>query len=248
MTLDDITKRITFYTGATGGASGQFADADRLIAINKAYNDINILILQSEDEWDFDDKNRTLNFPILTTSLTAGQQDYTLPSTISGQASDISKLKRVEITYDGSNWYRANPLDINEYDKAVSETTNISGDFVTTAPYYDLQYNSIFLYPIPSADSSAGLKIWVNRSLTEFTSDDLGTNPTTTRPGFDRQFHDMVALKPSIDWLNVKTENFATADRLKREYQEMEVKLLNYYGSKQKDRNYMFKAEYIDYN
>jgi len=227
MTLADITNRISFYTSATAGASGQFKDADRLIAINKAYNDVHIKILQSMDEVDFDDANNTTDFPILTTDLVASQQDYKLPT-------DVTNVKRLEITFDGTTWNRVTPFDINE-DSNGTSTTNINDDFSSENPYYDLMAGSLLLYPIPDTSVTGGLKIWIDRNVTEFTSGDVSAG--TKEPGFDKQFHNLIALKASIDWLIAKTDNFATSDRLEREALDMEIMLIEQYGRKQKDRN-----------
>lgn len=203
--------------------------------LNATYHEVVTMILDSQDEWDFDDKNHT-DYPILTTSLVASQQDYTLPASLKAL-----KIKRVEITYDGSQWYKAEPLDINELGIAT-DTTTISGNFSTGSPRYDLQNNALFLYPIPSSNVSGGLKIWVSREIDEFTTAD-----TTQEPGFDEPFHRMLAVGASLKYAMAK--QLSNRKELIEEYGDYEKRLRGYYGNKQKDRDVIaMQAAYVDYN
>ena len=110
MTLADIA---TLFNHLTKTTTTTCPAADRLVFLNNSYDDIQTLILQSQDEWDFDDSNNT-DFPILTADTVTDQADYALPS-------GTLKIKRVETTFDGTNWYRVAPLDINEVN---NDTTN----------------------------------------------------------------------------------------------------------------------------
>jgi len=224
-----------FWTGiGDGQISGITANLQHFTRlINSRYQQVVTMILDSMDEWDFDDNNKT-DFPILTTSLVASQQDYALPVT-------ALKLKRVEVSYDGgTTWARANPIDINEMSHPT-DTTSIAGHFSTAAPYYDVQYGSLFLYPIPSANSTNGLKMWVTREVTEFTTSD-----TTLEPGFDEPFHRMLAIGAALDWAIAKQlENKKDLASL---YMEYEARLRPYYSAKNKDRKYVLKPAYVNYN
>jgi hypothetical protein len=231
MTLAEISARITMYTGASAGTSGQFKDSDRLVAVNKAYDDVHVAILSSQDESDFDDANNT-TFSFATTSLVSGQQDYSLPST-------LLKVKRLEITYDGTNYYKVNPFDVTETGEPT-DITSISNNFDKTNPFYDIRDNSILLFPIPDQNVTDGLKIWEDRSLTLFTSGDMTTG--TKSPGFNRQFHDVIALKASYDWLLSKTDKSGKIDRIQNKINEMEMSLREFYGNKQIDRQAMFSG------
>lgn len=234
MNLSDITNRITFFTGV---GTTQYTNADRLIAINKAYNDIHTMILQSQDEWDFDDSNKT-DFPILQTNLMADQQDYAMPS-------DTLKVKRAEITYDGTNYYKLEPFDIEERGLAT-DTNSIAGSFNVTEPKYAISAGSIFLYPIPGENVTNGLKLWIFRTVDEFTSAELTTG--TAEPGFDRQFHYMISLQASYDFISKRTKDQGTADRILRDFNTMEQRLKQYYGNKQTDRVYSLRSAFVNYS
>lgn len=233
MTLSDITNRISFL-GQTD--TNKFSNANRLISINAWYNKIHTMILSSQDEWDFDDSNKT-DFPILTANVVASQQDYALPT-------NAIRIKRLEITYDNSTWYKAEPFDISERGLAT-DTTSISGAFTTSEPKYDLIGRSLLLYPIPTSAITNGLKIWIDRTVSEFSSSDLTTG--TVSPGFDSQWHDILVLGCVYDYF-MAIGKLSEADRFKREIQELELKLKSYYGSKQRDRVYLFNSAFIDYN
>lgn len=193
------------------------------------------MILQSQDEWDYDDSNKT-DFPILTTDTVASQQDYGLPT-------GTLKIKRLEVSYDGTTWKVASPLDINQYGKGT-DTTAIATNFTVDSPYYDVLGSSLMLYPIPSSAITKGLKIWIDRTATEFTSGDVTTG--TKLPGFDVNFHDLLPLGVAYDWLVAKQPE--KAGNIWAEIQDMEARLKNHYSTKQKARAYNFNPNLEDYS
>jgi len=233
MNLPDINSHITFLTEAD---TTNFPNASRLIAINKWYHRIVTMILQSQDEWDFDDYNYT-DYAILTTDLVANQQDYVIPF-----SERVLKIKRLEITYDGSNWVKVEPIDINEISDPTN-ATSVAGRFFKDSPRYDLNANGIFLYPIPSTSVTGGLKVWWTREIQEFTSGDM--SDTTKYPGFDTPFHPMIALGVAFDYALAKSKDNRNA--LKAELDEYEVRLKKHYSSKQTDRRLDMVPELPNY-
>jgi len=233
-----LMQRMEFWTNLgdaniTGNAT---LKAQMTQGLNNWYHKVVTMILEAQDEWDFDDINHT-DFPILTTNLVADQQDYSLPA-----SERVLKIKRAEITYDGTNWYKAEPLDVNEL-SISTDTTSIANNFDTTTPFYDIQYNSIFLYPIPTSNVTAGLKVWWTREIDEFTTSD-----TTQEPGIDEPFHEMLALGPSYDWILVnKPDNSLLISRIEGLLADYERRLVSYYGRKQQDRNMRLSGAYVDY-
>lgn len=220
MTLADISQRTNFYTNTT---TNQYVAADRLVALNNAIDKVHTMILESQDEWNFDDSNKT-DLPTLTTSLVASQADYGLPTS-------LLKANRAEITYDGTTWKQLQPIDKNEITGAIS-----SVPFTTSNPFYDIEGNSVILYPTPTANVTGGLKLWISRNVTAFTSSDVTTGTAT--PGFDRNFHEIVPLMMSYDWALAK--GGANVNLLQGQIQDLEGRLRRHYGTKQKDRSYAF--------
>ena len=136
-------------------------------------------------------------------------------------------------------------MDVNEVPEATS-TTDIANNFDTSNPYYDIQSNSIMLYPTPTSNVTNGLKIWFQREPAEFTSGEVTTG--TKEPGFDEPFHVMIALGMIFDWCSAKGGSSAVLTALKndveKEMADYEIRLRRHYGKKQDDRVYQLKSVY----
>jgi hypothetical protein len=89
---------------------------------------------------------------ISTTNLVGNQQEYLLPD-------DCMRLKRLEMTFDGVNWRKVTFFDVNQR-LNPNDATSIGQDFTTDAPFADVHEASVFLFPIPSASVSNGLKLY----------------------------------------------------------------------------------------
>lgn len=226
-TIADLNSLISVLTNAD---TTSFPNADRLLLINKHYNDVHNLILESQDEWDYDDSNKT-DFPILTGDFTASQQPYTLPS-------GTIDVKRLEVTYDGTNWVKAEPFDVNE--RGISVASNNLGDFSQAEPKYDLMSNAFFIYPIPESTVNEGMKLWIGRGPALYTSAELTTG--TKEPGFDSLFHDLLSFGVAADYALIK--NLPQANGLRREYEEKKMRLKKHYSDKQEDRVYRLNMSY----
>jgi hypothetical protein len=235
-TKNGLIQDCEFLTGLgytqISGDSARLAEFTRLI--NQRYHWAVSLILRSQDGWDYDDVNH-VDYPILTTNLTNGTQVYDL----SILAERLVSLKRVEITYDGTNWYKAEPFDVGETGSAT-DSTSIAASFSKMKPYYDVQYNALWLYPIPDADVTSGLKIWISRDVDEFASTD-----TTQEPGIDRGFHRIISLAASYDW--VVAQGLSIAPNLLNDLMRYEEALRSHYGKKERDRKFQMVSGYINY-
>lgn len=197
--------------------------------INNNYHKVVTMILESMDEWDFDDANLANTGFFKTYNITANTQTVTLPL-----SDKILKVKRVEITYDGTNWFLASPMDVNEYGGGTNQT-DVNNSFSTSQPFYDIQGNYIYLYPVPTASVNNGLKVLVTREVDEFTTAD-----TTQEPGIDEPFHEMLAVGASRDY--ALQEGLSHAGDLNAVLQDYEARLKRYYGSKQMDRRMTLKS------
>lgn len=242
MTLSDITNKITSLTGADASA---YTNAQRLIDINIWYHKVGGMILDSQDEADFDDPNHG-DYPIMTVPLTTSR-DYPIPT-----AERMLKMKDVTVFYDGARGYRATPIDTASMDlgiapsSATAQNSLIDGYFDRTSPRYDWKYGSLFIYPAATqADVDAGGYVaaeWF-RSIKEFTLSDLTTG--TAVPGFDDTFHAILAYGPAYEYCEAKS--LPQAERLKRELAEYEERLRRQYSSKQLDRKYSLQASVDNY-
>jgi hypothetical protein len=129
---------------------------------------------------------------------------------------------------DGSNWRKAEPIDVEEL-AGASDSVTVAGLFTSAYPRYDIMGNALFLYPVPEAAVTGGIKLWISREIDEF-----ATNDTTQEPGLDEPFHRMIALGAALDWAIAKRLD-VKAD-IEAVYADNEARLLPYYGKKQEDR------------
>lgn len=225
-------------------------------SVNSWYYKIVTMILASQDSWDFDDSTISTTNPIALRPMVAAQRDYRFSTSLwqlmgaegaaNGSAASIAplKIKRVDFTYDGSTWYKAELYDTGTSSFGTGNDTNTDSNFNKNTPYYDLASNSLNVYPLAtSTDVSAGAKIRIEftRGVTEFTVSD-----TTKAPAIDVAFHRMISLGASYDYAVIKT--LPTAIGFQNLLADYEMRLKQYYGQKITDTQFILKAAYTDYN
>lgn len=186
MTIAEIKALNDAHCGKTDAYSSTLG----LLNLNNAVYRVETRYMMSAGDWKFDDSNNT-DFPIATTNIIASQQDYTLPT-------ETIRIDRIEVSYDGVNWYRAIPFNPTEDSNALT-TANIAGEFSKSAPSYRLLGRSIFLYPIPDANVTAGLKVYGQRLHTAYTSSDYST--ATKTMGMDLNWQEQIAREMSLNYL-----------------------------------------------
>lgn len=242
-TLADINAKITNLLGVD---TNTYSNANRLIDINLWYQKIVGMILDSQDESDWDDSNNTSSYPRATFALTTNR-DYAI-----GASYNFLKIKDLSVTYDSTNFYRATPIDYTQFNigdapaSATTANTQIDANFSKTVPRYDYKFGAIFLYPRANSDDvAAGASAIVEffRGPTEFSSGDLSTG--TASPGIDSTFHMMLAYGPAYEYAQAK--QMPMAGSIRRELQVYEEMLRKQYSSKQIDRRYALTAAYQDY-
>jgi hypothetical protein len=231
MQLSEINAKITSLTGYS---TSRYLNSDRLINLNIWLNKSAGIITDSQDESDYDDPEHG-DFPIYIRNLVSGQADYDYPT-------QLLDIKRMEVALDGSNFRKAEPIDINEISSATSPQ-DIARNFATNKPYYDVQYGSFFLYPIPQLDVENGIQVWATRAPKPFTLDELVAG--TREPGFDVDLHPILAYGAS--WEIAHKDGLNNRNDILLELQKYEIKMRSRYGRKQKDRIYQIKSSYINY-
>jgi len=80
--------------------------SDKVRNINNAYMNVNRLIWEVAEGWQYDDSNKT-DLPIATTTLVHNQKNYTIPST-------AQRVQRVEIKDNDGNWTLLSQIDVND--------------------------------------------------------------------------------------------------------------------------------------
>lgn len=141
------------------------------------------------------------------------QRDYGFPSDI------LSRVKRVEATFDGTTWVRLLPISMNDYpfthdeDTITSHFTNEEGKCK-----YKLQRKSIFIYSGTIIAVTGGLKLWcfnyptLISDLTENTND-IEDDPDTTHHGFPRELHELLARGVIIDYKESREKPIPLTER-----------------------------------
>lgn len=243
MTLGDINSKVLSLTHPDLTV---YTDAVMLIDINIWYQKTVSMILESQDDTDFDDQRNT-NYPIVTTPMAAGQRDYSIPV-----SEGVLKIKRVDITYDGSNWYRATPFDDGVPMWGQGNATNEDVNMIKQAPRYDVKYNSLFVYPLAVAsDVSAGASIRVEweRNITPFSQaadyNSSTMSTSTSVPGFDAPFHPILAWGAAYEY--AVAQNLPQQKTLAETLADWELRLRTAYGRKNLDTMLSLRPAYDSY-
>lgn len=216
----------------TNANSTTFSDADLNAAINSYYSLFVNEILKSMDDWDFQGE-------IATADLVAGQEEYTFPT-------DILNIKRVEVSYDGTNWALATRFDIADRGKPTDATT-VANEFSTSTPFVDIYDNSLFIYPEPTVNSTGGLKVWYIKEATELSAD-------TDTPAIAEAYQKGMCFGAAKDYFQKYLEvegNAGKSDRMNIELENYLTKLREHYSNRDMDRDYVvniadngFNSEY----
>jgi hypothetical protein len=232
MTITELKSRVYFLAGI--GSSSDFTDAEFLLCLNQQSKRLRSLIFSKQSGWDSSDSNNT-GFPILYTDLVDGQQDYGLEAT-------TLAVKRVQVSYDGVSHYQAKLKDIGEMQGALTED-DITNSFSKDNPFYDIQYGAIFLYPIPDADVTSGLTLWIDEDAYTFTSGDITAGTKYT--GFNGLADDLLAKYITYDFKLAKN---LEASRLKNEIVETELRFEKILSQSLKDEKLSITSNWGDYN
>lgn len=232
MTLGDIATKARDLVNATATT---YPNANLLIDMNLWYQKTASMILDAQDDADFDDINNT-TYPTMTTSLVDLQRDYTITSTL-----NILQIKRLDITYDGINWYRARALDDSMLKDGLPPLTGyptmdatVDARYVKQQPFYDYKYGSLWIYPrAQTGDAANGAKMVAEftRSVIPFSSGDLSTG--TLIPGFDLPFHPILAYGPAMEFAQKRA--LPQLNSIVTQLEDYENRLKRAYGNKDKD-------------
>lgn len=167
--------------------------------------------------WQYDDSNQT-DLPFASTTLTADQTTYALPTGALG-------VRGIEVKNTGSVWSSLLPIteEMIRERQAMGQFFSTSG----TPQYYQLVGQTVRLFPASNYTQSASFKVSFDRGSVAFASTD-----TTTTPGFASEYHDIIPIGASIEWLKIKEPNSGTLANLRSDYAQLEKNLKDYYAYK----------------
>jgi hypothetical protein len=200
-----------------------------IIRINNAQDDVFMEALDAQDGWDPDDPRYT-DRKKFTVSMTKNR-DYTFAVN-----ENILEWERVDVSYDGSEFYRAQPIDTTELGFGVGGGA-LDDRFNQSDPRYDVRGNQLLLFPKgdqDAVDAGGELRLEWARAPKEFALD--GTDDSE-EPFVPRPFHNDVAVRASYDWAKIKkSENGSLLSRLEADIKESKRRIENYYSSRNNDR------------
>jgi hypothetical protein len=200
------------------------------------------MIIDSQDDADFDDPNQT-TFPEFHTDLVVGQRDYTF--TI---GDGVLQYKEVEISWDGTTYYQATRLDRSLIPYATGNADLLDDNFSKEQPYYDIEGASIMIYPRSTTGDTGEIMVRTTRNVTPVTSAEITTG--TKVIGIDRAFHYMVLLLTVQQRFIEQNIAGNKLQRVMNEIEDYETRLRRQYSRKQIDGNMRFAGALglLDYN
>jgi len=211
--------------------SVKFPIEDKVRIVNRWYERTVGRILEADGRWQFDDSNYT-TLPIATTNVNSGQQDYSF-------AVRFLRLDRMEIKNQAGQWQWLEPLDQND---VRQQSLTKLGDQLGVPRWYDKLADSVFLYPRPNYNSTAGLKAYYQRSVELFTAAD-----TTKEPGFASIFHKILALGPALEYAQSNGLNPTKIAMLEKEVAQMELDIKEFHSKRSKDEQVGLRSRRISY-
>lgn len=197
--------------------------ADKTADINLALDEVWATIFKAGGTWQYDDSAHT-DYPIITTDLVSGQRDYSFTTDEGGNL--ILDVYKVLVAQPDGTYKEITPVDVqSEKDTAGFYDGNDVGG---TPTKYDKTANAIFLDAIPNYSITDGIKVYINREGSYFTTSD-----TTKKAGFAGLFHEYLALRPSYQYAYRNT--LKNANNLLNEMNKMMIAIKAHYGRRERD-------------
>lgn len=205
--------------------------------INMAWDNYLRIAFKNSGTWQFDDSNHT-DYPIIYTDLVADQQDYSFTTDEnSNLILDIYKIA-VLPSATATVYEEIYPVDQQTKDRGRNL---VEGNVDSGVPYqYDKTGNGIFLDERPSYSATNGLKIYINREASYFTTSD-----TTKKPGCPGNHHTYFAIKPAYEY--ARRNNLSITNALFNEVLKMEQEIAADFANRQRDERAQLTMKKINY-
>jgi hypothetical protein len=190
--LSGILQLIEFQMGFPSGYIT--GDTNRLkqwtALINQSVSSAWDIIFDIAYNWNPDDINHT-DYPIQFFNLVSGQREYSFTETEDGQ--EILEILKVAVKDNNGVFHEIPTLDQQSRQSSNNDVSSfIDGQNASGTPTrYDKTATGIFVDPIPNYSSTNGVKIFVQREGSYFT-----TASTTKTPGFSGAYHEWCVFEP----------------------------------------------------
>ena len=226
----NFTNILSKVRRATGTNAATYTSANIAIDVNLAQDEVWAEALKNAG-WNIDDFNHTKH-PIITTTLTAGQRDYSF--TVDEQSNTILDVYKVQVKDATSGlYYDLLPVDQQSSDVETTMTDGANSQGKPTR--YDKTGNWLFLDLVPDTTVASGLRVFIDREPSYFTSSD-----TTKLSGLDGLCHDFLYLKPAYEYC--RDHDLPRAEKLFRDLQISMEKVKERYGYREKDVTHRMSA------
>lgn len=155
---------------------------------------------------------------VVTASSVASQGEYALPT-------DFEKVVMASISYDGTNWVRALPL--NNVGQALDIQQNQSSNFNISMPFYYIYKKIIGFLPLFSQTLSNVIKVWYSYVPTELSED-------TDEPDLPRRMQSILKYNAYANYLDQNDEH-AAAGRMRQRFDIQLERMINQLVDQQVD-------------
>lgn len=215
-----LIQECEFWTGlGDAGISGNTTLLKQITSrINRAYDKVLPIVLSHSDKLRWDDTNHT-NHPIGYVNIASDTNDYQV--LVDGGGLSILNITDVmALPASTATEYQTLHRMTLDDPRALRAMSPNPTDLGVPSAFVE-KNNTIFLDVKPNYAATNGLKIFFERIPDYFTSAD-----TTQTPGIPAQFHMLLALHASKDWLVVyKPESVTLITSLNGEIAKMERNL-----------------------
>jgi len=241
--IQEIEKECGFEYGAISGNTALLQEITS--QVNLALDDYLSIGLTASGTWQLDDSNHT-KYPIIKTNLVSGQRDYSF--TTDGDSNLILDIYQVAIlpSATSSVYIPLEPFDEFENPESNAIITEATS---TGTPYtYGKLANGIFLEPKPNYNATSGLKVFINREGSYFTTSD-----TTKKPGVPGIHHRYFVVKPAMVY--ARRNNLSVYGKLADEVlayegdkdRGIQGKITRYFAHREKDKRNIMTGKKILY-
>lgn len=181
-------------------------------AINKCLKDIWTWIFASYGGWQYDDSNQT-DLPSATTTITADQTAYALPTT-------AIAVKGIEVKNTGSVWMRLFPIT----DEQIRDKMAVGEFYKTSATplYYQQVGTTIKIFPASNWTQASSFKVFFDRDAVT-----IASTATSTTPGFATPFHEAVSVGAAM--IYAKRKGLPQLNALIMDWQDYEKRIKSFY-------------------
>lgn len=162
-----------------------------------------------------------------TASSVAGQDVYNLPS-------DFQKAVLVSISYDGTNWVRALPL--NNIGQALDIQQSATTNFDESQPFYYIYKNKIGFLPEFTVTLSNNIKLWYAYNPELMSEDD-------DEPDLPRRLQSIMKYYAYANYLDQNDEH-AAAERMRQRFDVQLMQMVNQLAEQQVDQPRSVEVDY----